>query len=128
MVSSAWKLRLSLGVLGTIVALLLSAVSSAAAIKNPAARSASVPFNCQGFHAGRVVGDGLYTRGALVGARGVSCSKAWSLVLPNYQHVIRLERDGAGSFTLGNFRCHVDPNGPAPLQICGRPGAVFFFY
>jgi hypothetical protein len=127
MVSSPLKLNLLVGVLAAVAVLLLSTIPSLAAIRSPTARSASVPRNCQRFYAGPEVGDGEHTGGALQGARGVSCAKAWSLVRPNYRHVIKLSIAGVRFFTLGNFRCHFDPQGPVTLKICGRPGAVFFF-
>jgi hypothetical protein len=77
-------------------------------------RGAAVAAECTGVHAGQGVGDGEYSDGAMLNAKGISCRAALALVKPRYHAIL----EGKGPFTLGKFRCTRSFDGPNTLKTC----------
>lgn len=76
--------------------------------------AASAATRCRGVHAGRAVGDGEYSDGAMLNATGISCRAALALVKPRYHGIL----EGEGPFTLGQFHCTRSFDGPDTLKTC----------
>ena len=96
------------------------------------ARATNAAQNCLAYHAGNIEGDGEYSDGAMLSARGITCRRAFGLVRPRYGRVLSRERDISLNgqlphFRLGLFRCHFTPSGPDTLKTCVSPRARFTF-
>ena len=86
--------------------------------------------NCWGFHAGRPVGDGEYSEGAMISAEHIGCRHALRIVKPHYRHILDLEGLAAtptGSFRLGRFHCHWKLEGPNATKRCADGRRKFVF-
>ena len=70
-------------------------------------------------HAGTVEGDGEYTDGAIQEAAGISCHQALALVKPRYRWIYKhWSQAYHHGFRLGQFHCHMTPEGPDVLKSC----------
>ncbi len=85
-------------------------VESRALHSRPVAQS----LDCRNFHAGKALGDGEYSDGAMISATGISCGAAFSLIRPQYSKILR----GTGPFMLGKFSCTRSLDGPDTLKTC----------
>ena len=116
------KVVVSALVCGSVVA--IPAAAREASSSSPRAVAARACHN----HAGRLEGDGEYTDGAILSARGISCKRALDLVKPRYHwlyaHWNRAYHHG---FRIKSFHCRIKLYGPNYLKTCDSGHRQFKF-
>ena len=117
--------------LATAGMLAVGAVLLPGAARALAAPPAPKLINCSAYHAGRSLGGGRYSHGAMLTARDIACGRALALVRPHYGWVIARERRARARrklrFHLGRFRCRLEPGGSHVLVHCAAGKASFAF-
>jgi hypothetical protein len=106
-----------------LVALGESAIPAIATVAGgPGVARATKAVSC---HAGKMLGDGEYSDGAVIWVKNMTCRQALALVKPRYDTI--RTTPVSGHFRLGKFLCRVELSGPDTVKICSYRNRGFHF-